>query len=51
VDDILEGLDERWVTLTQQGTEVVSDVLPVPDGVLLGAGEHADRLGQLGVSR
>jgi hypothetical protein len=37
--------------LAQQGPKLIGDLLAVPRRVLPGAGQHRDRLGQLGVGR
>jgi hypothetical protein len=47
----LEGFEERWVGLAQQGPELIGDLLAVPDGILLGAGQDSDRLHEFGVGR
>ena len=44
-----EGGQEAGVVLAQVGAELVVGGGAVPDGVLLGAGQHRDGLGQLGV--
>ena len=44
-----EGGQEAGVVLAQVGAELVVRGGAVPDGVLLGAGQHGDGLGQLGV--
>jgi hypothetical protein len=44
-----EGGQERGVVLAQVGAEPVVRLGAVPDGVLLGAGQYRDGLGQLGV--
>ena len=46
-----EGGQEGGVVLAQVGAEPVVGGGAVPDGVLLGAGQHRDGLGQLGVGR
>lgn len=43
------GFQGRRVALAQQGTELVGELLPVPQGVLLCAGEDGDRSGEIGV--
>ena len=43
-----EGGQEAWVVLAQVGAELVVGGGAVPNGVLLGAGQHCDGLGQLG---
>jgi hypothetical protein len=45
----VEGLQRRGEVLPQQGSQLVGQLLTVPDRVLLGTGEHGDRLNQLGV--
>ncbi|GAA5065402.1 hypothetical protein GCM10023336_46150 [Streptomyces similanensis] len=35
--------------LAKQGTDLVGDLLAAPDGVLLGAGQHRDGLGEFAV--
>jgi hypothetical protein len=47
--DLGEGGQEAGVVLTQAGPEAVAGLGAVPDRVLLGAGQHRDGLGQLGV--
>ena len=44
-----EGGEEAGVVLAQVGAELVVRGGARPDGVLLGAGQHRDRLGELGV--
>ena len=44
-----EGGEEAGVVLAQVGAELVVRGDAVPDGVLLGAGQHRDGLGELGV--
>ena len=46
-----EGGQEGGVVLAQVGAELVVRGDPVPDGVLLGAGQHRDGLGELAVGR
>jgi hypothetical protein len=41
--------DGRRVEVAEQVADLVADLLARPYRVLLGAGEHSDRLGQLGV--
>lgn len=42
-----EGLQGGWVVLAQQRAELVGQLLPVPDRILLGSGEHGDGLGEV----
>ena len=46
-----EGREEAGVVLAQVGAELVVRGDAAPDGVLLGAGQHRDRLGELAVGR
>ena len=39
------------VEILEQVSDLVADLLAAPHGVLLGAGEHPDGLGQVGISR
>ncbi len=45
----LEGVQGGGVVLTQQRADLIGDLLPVPDRVLLSAGQHGDGLGEFGV--
>lgn len=42
--------DRGWVEIFEQVADLVADLLTRPDRVLLGAGEHPDRLGGFSVS-
>lgn len=44
-----EGVQSGGVVLPQQGTELVGELLPVPQRVLLSASEHGDRAAEVGV--
>jgi hypothetical protein len=44
-----EGLQQGWVALAQQRTQLVVRAGTLPHGVLLCPGEHRDRLGQFGI--
>jgi hypothetical protein len=44
-----EGGEEAGVVLAQVGAQLVVGAGADPDGVLLGAGQHGDGLGELGV--
>jgi hypothetical protein len=44
-----EGLQQGWVVLAQQRTQLVVRAGTLPHGVLLGPGKHRDRLGQFGI--
>jgi hypothetical protein len=47
----LEGQQSSRVVLAQKRADLVGDLLPGPDGVLLGAGQDADGLSEFGVGR
>ena len=45
----LGGGQEGWEVLAQVGAELVAGLCSIPDGVLLGPGQHGDGLDELGV--
>jgi hypothetical protein len=45
----LEGVQGGGVVLAEQGADLVGDLLAAPDGVLLGAGQYRDGLGEFAV--
>ena len=42
----LKGFDPGWEVVPQQGSQLVGHLGAVPHGVLMGAGEDGDGLGQ-----
>jgi hypothetical protein len=48
---VLEGGEETGEVLAQVGADFIAGLGAVPDRILLGAGEHGDRLGELAVVR
>ena len=47
----LKGQQSSRVVLAQERADLVGDLLPSPDGVLLGSGQDRDGLGEFGVGR
>ena len=47
---ILESLKKAWKVVAQQRAELVGNVLPVPDRVLLRTCQHSNRLNELRVN-